>query len=199
MAITNLDKKEITCKIIYTGAPLAGKTSNMRSILKETHPELKTQMKSLSSNLDSEHYFDFLPLSLGTIGGFQTKLHLYSLSNHWLGQSFYQVLMQGVDGFVFVVDSRIEQLAQNIESYSRLQGFIDQEETVRNSKVPVVVQYNKRDVEDPVPVHLLRQELNPQKYPDQEASATKSQGTMETLILISQEIQDSLQKQEQKL
>src|SRR5689334_9361348 len=113
MAFTNFDTKEINCKIIYFGSRGAGKTENMRSILANTSMEVKSGLLELDEGSGPTRFFDFLPISLGHVKDFHLKLHLFTLPANPLYESVSSVILKGVDGFVYIADSRVEAMADN--------------------------------------------------------------------------------------
>ncbi len=181
MAFTNFDTKEINCKILFFGARGSGKTENLRSIFKNTSAEVKSGLLELDdAGQGPTKFFDFLPVSLGPVKDFHLKLHLFTLPANPLYESVTSVIMKGIDGFVFVADSRVESMADNVEGLIAARRLLT-EEGYNVADMPRVIQYNKRDLNDLVPVEVLRQELNPGNVPDHKAVATQGIGTMETL------------------
>jgi signal recognition particle receptor subunit beta len=181
MALINRASHEISCKIVYYGPGLGGKTTNLRHIYSKVAPEVKGQMISLATELDRTLFFDFMPLDLGTIQGYRTKFHLYTVP----GQVFYnasrKLVLRGVDGVVFVADSQTECLAGTLESFVNL-GENLAEMSLSFDTVPLVIQYNKRDLPNIVPLDDLRTRLNPDgRFSCHEAVASQGIGVMETL------------------
>lgn len=185
MAFTNFDTKEINCKVIYFGPRSAGKTENLRSVLKNTANELRSGLLELDAAEGSTKFFDFLPISLGHVRDFHIKLHLFTLPTNPLYQSVTSVILKGVDGFVYVADSRVEAMADNVEGLRNAQRFL-MDEGYNVTDMPRVIQYNKRDLSDLLPIELLRQELNPGHLPDHKAIAAQGVGTMETIQSMAQ-------------
>ena len=193
MSFINYSSREINCKIVYYGPGLCGKTTNLQYVYAKTNPEAKGKMISLATETERTLFFDFLPLSLGEIRGFKTRFHLYTVP----GQVFYdasrKLILKGVDGVVFVADSQEERMEANIESVENLR-FNLQEQGYDLDKLPYVVQYNKRDLPNIVPVDELRRELNPTAVPDFEACAATGEGVFETLKAIAKLILLELKK-----
>ncbi|MEN9722568.1 MAG: cell polarity determinant GTPase MglA [Pseudomonadota bacterium] len=185
MSFINYAAKEIHCKIIYYGAGLCGKTTNVQYIYEHTQQERRGKLVNLSTENERTLFFDFLPLSVGEISGYKTRFHLYTIP----GQTFYEVsrqfIMKGVDGVVFVVDSQAERMEANIESFESLAKSLDHQ-GYDILKLPVVLQYNKRDVPGAVSVAQLEATFNAVKRPAFEAIANRGEGVMETLQAISQ-------------
>ena len=193
MSFINYSSREINCKIVYYGPGLCGKTTNLQYIYKKTSPEAKGKMISLATETERTLFFDFLPLSLGEIRGFKTRFHLYTVP----GQVFYdasrKLILKGVDGVVFVADSQVERMEANIESLQNLKDNL-QEQGYDFAKIPLVIQYNKRDLPNAAPVEELRNLLNPQGTPDFEGIAFKGDGVFETLKAIAKLVLTELKK-----
>lgn len=187
MSFVNYHTKEINCKIVYYGPGLGGKTTNIQYIYQKTSSQNKGQMITLNTENERTLFFDFLPLDLGEIRGFKTRFHLYTVP----GQIFYEasrkLILRGVDGLVFVADSQVERMEANIESYQGLEKNLS-EQGYDVSKVPMVMQWNKRDLPNIVPVEDLQYQLNKRKFPAFEAVATNGQGVFETLKMVSKSV-----------
>jgi len=180
VSFINYSAREINCKIVYYGPGLCGKTTNLQYIYKKTNPEQKGKLISLATETERTLFFDFLPLALGDIKGFMVRFHLYTVP----GQVFYaasrKLILKGVDGVVFVADSQVERLEANIESMEDLRINLS-EQGYDLEKLPFVIQYNKRDLPNVVPVEELNKLLNPNGVPYFEAVATQGVGVFETL------------------
>lgn len=187
MSFVNYHTKEINCKIVYYGPGLGGKTTNIQYIYQKTSSQNKGQMITLNTENERTLFFDFLPLDLGEIRGFKTRFHLYTVP----GQVFYEasrkLILRGVDGLIFVADSQVERMEANIESYQGLEKNLS-EQGYDLSKVPMVMQWNKRDLPNVVPVEDLQYQLNKRKLPAFEAVATNGQGVFETLKMVSKSV-----------
>ena len=185
MSFINYASKEINCKIIYFGPGLSGKTTNVQYIYEQTQHDQRGKLVTLSTENERTLFFDFLPLAIGDIRGYKTRFHLYTIP----GQTFYEVsrqfILKGVDGIVFVVDSQAERMEANIESFDALQKSLDQQ-GYDFGKVPLVLQYNKRDMPGTVSLRELEATFNSLQHPYFEAVASRGQGVMETLQSISQ-------------
>ncbi|NOY65531.1 MAG: gliding-motility protein MglA, partial [Nitrospirae bacterium] len=164
MSFINYSTREINCKIVYYGPGLCGKTTNLQFIYKKTAPEQKGKLISLATESERTLFFDFLPLALGDIKGFRVRFHLYTVP----GQVFYaasrKLILKGVDGVVFVADSQIERMDANIESLEDLRINLA-EYGYELDRLPFVIQYNKRDLPNIVPVGELQKILNPDNVP----------------------------------
>ncbi len=181
MAFINYSAREINCKLVYYGPGLCGKTTNLKFIYDKIAESAKGKMISLATESERTLFFDFLPLSLGEIRGYKTRFHLYTVP----GQVFYdasrKLILRGVDGVVFVADSQEERYEANLESMDNLVGNL-REQGLELERIPCVIQYNKRDLPNAMPVDELREALNPQgKLHDFEASAASGKGVFETL------------------
>jgi signal recognition particle receptor subunit beta len=193
MSFINYSSREINCKIVFYGPGLCGKTTNLQWIYKKTNPDSKGKMISLATETERTLFFDFLPLALGEIRGFKTRFHLYTVP----GQVFYdasrKLILKGVDGVVFVADSQIERMEANIESMENLRTNLT-EQGYNLDAVPFVVQYNKRDLPNVVPVGEMKKALNPRSVPDFEAVASDGTGVFDTLKAIAKLVIMELKK-----
>ena len=193
MSFINYSSREINCKIVFYGPGLCGKTTNLHWIYKKTNPDSKGKMISLATETERTLFFDFLPLALGEIRGFKTRFHLYTVP----GQVFYdasrKLILKGVDGVVFVADSQIERMEANIESVENLRINLS-EQGYNLDKIPYVIQYNKRDLPNVVPLEEMRRALNVQRVPDYEAVATDGTGVFDTLKAIAKLVIMELKK-----
>ena len=193
MSFINYMAREINCKIVYYGPGLCGKTTNLQYIYERTNPDAKGKMISLATETDRTLFFDFLPLALGEIRGFKTRFHLYTVP----GQVFYdasrKLILKGVDGVIFVADSQLERLEANQESLDNLRTNLA-EHGYSLDKMPYVIQYNKRDLPNALPLDELRQILNPIGVLDFEASARTGQGVFETLKAVSKLVLTELKR-----
>ncbi|HYA88615.1 MAG TPA: GTPase domain-containing protein [Nitrospirota bacterium] len=193
MSFINYSSREINCKIVFYGPGLCGKTTNLQWIYKKTNPDSKGKMISLATETERTLFFDFLPLALGEIRGFKTRFHLYTVP----GQVFYdasrKLILKGVDGVVFVADSQVERMEANIESVENLRVNLN-EQGYDLDKTPFVIQYNKRDLSNIVPLDEMKKALNPRGVPDFEAVATDGSGVFDTLKAIAKLVIMELKK-----
>lgn len=193
MSFINYSSREISCKIVFYGPGLCGKTTNLQWIYKKTNPDSKGKMISLATETERTLFFDFLPLALGEIRGFKTRFHLYTVP----GQVFYdasrKLILKGVDGVVFVADSQIERMEANIESIENL-GINLAEQGYDLDKVPFIIQYNKRDLPNVVPLEEMKKVLNPKGVPDFEACAVDGAGVFDTLKAVAKLVIMELKK-----
>ncbi len=193
MSFINYSSREINCKIVYYGPGLCGKTTNLQFIYSKTNPDLKGKMISLATETERTLFFDFLPLALGQIRGFKTRFHLYTVP----GQVFYdasrKLILKGVDGVVFVADSQVERMEANLESFDNLKANLA-EQGYDMANVPLVIQYNKRDLPNAAPLDEMRRLLNTRQQPDFEAAATVGRGVFETLKATAREVLKDLKQ-----
>jgi signal recognition particle receptor subunit beta len=184
MSFINYSSREINCKLVYYGPGLGGKTTNLQYIYEKTNPQARGKMISLATETERTLFFDFLPLSLGTIRGFRVRFHLYTVP----GQVFYdasrKLILKGADGVVFVADSQEERMEANIESIENMMVHL-KEHGYDPDKIPLVIQYNKRDLPNAAPVEELRKLLNPKGLMDFEAVATRGDGVFDTLKAVA--------------
>ncbi len=193
MSFINYSSREINCKIVFYGPGLCGKTTNLQFIYNKTNPDAKGKMISLATETERTLFFDFLPLSLGEIRGFKTRFHLYTVPGQVLYDASRKLVLEGVDGVVFVADSQIERMEANLESLENLRINLA-EQGYDLDKIPFVLQYNKRDLPNAAEVVELRRILNPRMVPDYEASATIGNGVFETLKAVAKLVLTELKK-----
>ncbi len=193
MTFINYANKEINCKIVYYGPGLCGKTTNLQYIYSKTPPDARNKMISLATETDRTLYFDFLPLDLGSIRGFTTRFHLYTVP----GQVFYdasrKLILKGVDGVVFVADSQEVRMEANVESIRNLEENL-REHGFDLATIPYALQFNKRDLQDVVPVDEMYRMLNFKREPTFEAVATTGVGVLDTLKAVAKQILIELRK-----
>jgi signal recognition particle receptor subunit beta len=184
MVFLNYTAMQMTAKIVYYGPGLCGKTTNLHWIHGKTAQRSRGDMVSLETEADRTLFFDLLPLDIGVIGGMKVRLQLYTVP----GQVFYnatrRLVLKGVDGVVFVADSQVPAAEPNEESLANLRQNLE-ELGVEPKSIPLVFQYNKRDLRNILPVDKLQQMLNPAGAPAFEAAAVHGVGVFETLKEIS--------------
>ncbi|HWO88018.1 MAG TPA: GTPase domain-containing protein [Gemmatimonadales bacterium] len=189
MSLVNFTTREITCKIVYYGPGRSGKTTNLQYIYSQVPDDRKGRMVSLATQTDRTLFFDFLPLDLGSISGFTTKFQLYTVPGQVYYNATRKLVLQGADGVVFVGDSQIRQLDENIESLQNLQSNI-LEHGVDIRTLPMVLQYNKQDL--PKELILSHEEmdeaLNFRGLTAISADALHGHGVFETLKAISADV-----------
>jgi signal recognition particle receptor subunit beta len=186
MAIINYANKEVQFKVVYYGPALCGKTTNLAYIHGQVNDTNKGELVSLATAADRTLFFDFLPLNAVVIKGFRTKFQLYTVPGQVIYNATRQLVLRSVDGVVFVADSQWEKMEENIESFKNLQDNIARQGQSLDT-IPYVLQYNKRDMPNPAPVHYLEYILNNRKVrvPSFAAVATSGQGVFATLNAVS--------------
>jgi mutual gliding-motility protein MglA len=180
MSFINYSSREINCKIVYYGPGLCGKTTNLQYIFDKTNPAAKGKLISLATETDRTLFFDFLPLELGTVRGFKTRFHLYTVP----GQVFYdasrKLILKGVDGVIFVADSQVERMDANVEAIENLESNL-KSQGYDLMAIPYVLQLNKRDLPNVASVDEMKRLLVKKNEPTFEAVAAKGPGVFETL------------------
>jgi signal recognition particle receptor subunit beta len=193
LSFINFAAREINCKIVYYGPGLGGKTTNLQVVFDKTAEKQKGKMISLATETDRTLFFDFLPLDLGTVRGFKTRFHLYTVP----GQVFYdasrKLILRGVDGVVFVADSQEERMDANVEALENLNDNL-KEHGYDFHKIPYVLQLNKRDLPTAMPVDALKKDLIKKGEPVFEAVAFQGVGVFETLKEVARQVLIELKK-----
>ena len=193
LSFINFAAREINCKIVYYGPGLGGKTTNLQYIFDKTSDKQKGKMISLATETDRTLFFDFLPLDLGTVRGFKTRFHLYTVP----GQVFYdasrKLILRGVDGVVFVADSQFERMDANLEALENLRDNL-KEHGYDFMKVPYVLQLNKRDLPTALPVEQLKKELVRRSESVFESVAVHGIGVFDTLKEVARQVLMELKK-----
>jgi signal recognition particle receptor subunit beta len=185
MSLVNYATREITCKIVYYGPGRSGKTTNLQYIHSRVPWDRKGEMVSLATEADRTLFFDFLPINLGDISGFTTRFQLYTVPGQVYYNATRKLVLQGADGVVFVADSQRSQMDSDIESFRNLQqNLLEHGIDVRD--IPVVIQYNKRDLPNVFSIEQLDEELNFRDVPSYPASALMGEGVFDTLRAVSE-------------
>jgi len=194
MPMINYSAREINCKVVYYGPALCGKTTNLEVIHRRVAPESRGTLMSLATETDRTLFFDFLPVELGAVRGFTTRFHLYTVPGQVQYDASRRLLLKGVDGIVFVADSAADRLEANVESLRNL------EENLRSygydpEAIPLVLQYNKRDLPDAIGTEMLDAALRAgwtEHAPTHESVARDGTGLFETLRDVSTRVIASL-------
>ncbi len=160
MSMINYASREINCKLVYYGPGLGGKTTNLEFVYNKVAPNSRGKLISLATETERTLFFDFLPVDLGTIRGFKTRFHLYTVPGQVYYNASRKLILKGVDGVVFVADSQIERMEANIESMQNLYDNMAQH-GYNLTGIPFVIQYNKRDLPNAATIRELQAALNP--------------------------------------
>jgi mutual gliding-motility protein MglA len=192
MALVNYAAREINCKIVYYGTGLGGKTTNLKYIHSQLAPTTRGELISLATETERTLFFDFLPLDLGSVQGFKTRFSLYTVPGQVEYNASRKLILNGVDGIIFVADSDIMRSKENMES---LQNMVENlaEYSLTLDNIPWVLQYNKRDLANAMPIERMEKELNIRGIPSFEAVASEGLGVFATLKAISKLILNRLQ------
>ena len=180
MALINYANREINCKLVYYGTGMGGKTTNLEFIHKQVPPHVRGEMVSLATPTERTLYFDFLSLELGSVQGFKTRFALYTVPGQEEYNASRKLILNGVDGIVFVADSSREKFQENIDSMRNMEENL-LEYGLNLDEVPWVLQYNKRDIPGAVSVEELQAALNARGVPAFQAVATNGAGVFDTL------------------
>lgn len=187
MSFINHNAKEIHCKIVYYGPSLGGKTTNLQWVYQRTADDQKSKLVALNSEVERTLFFDFLPLNVGDIRGYKTRFHLYTVPGQVVYDASRRLIMKGLDGVIFVADSQAERFDENIESLRNLEQNLElQGYNIR--EIPLIMQYNKRDLPNVASLAELRSSLNHFNAPEFEACASEGRGVMESLKTVSKSI-----------
>lgn len=191
MPIVNYASREITCKIVYYGPARSGKTTNLQQVHGMLPEDRRGRIVSLATEMDRTLFFDFLPLDLGQISGFQVRFQLYTVPGQVYYDATRRLVLQGADGVVFVADSQPDRLRENIDSFRNLQENL-LAQGIDPRAVPVCIQYNKRDLPEALAIEQLERTINYRGDRMYEASATSGAGVFGTLQGISELVLERL-------
>jgi hypothetical protein len=191
MSMINYASREINCKLVYYGPGLGGKTTNLEYVYNKVSPETRGKLISLATEQERTLFFDFLPVDLGSIRGFKTRFHLYTVPGQVYYNASRRLILKGVDGLVFVADSQAERMDANIAALENLYENLS-DYGYDPYQLPIVLQWNKRDLPNAVPVDELRRQLNPMGLPEYEAVAVNGAGVFDTLKAVSKLVLKSL-------
>jgi mutual gliding-motility protein MglA len=191
MSMINYASREINCKLVYYGPGLGGKTTNLEYVYERVNPDTRGKLISLATEQERTLFFDFLPVDLGSIRGFKTRFHLYTVPGQVYYNASRRLILKGVDGIVFVADSQAERMDANIAAMENLyENLADY--GYDYTQIPIVLQFNKRDLASALPVAELDAQLNPDSLPSHEAVAVTGQGVFDTLKTVSKLVLKSL-------
>jgi signal recognition particle receptor subunit beta len=191
MSMINYASREINCKLVYYGPGLGGKTTNLEYVYSKVAPETRGKLISLATEQERTLFFDFLPVDLGSIRGFKTRFHLYTVPGQVYYNASRRLILKGVDGLVFVADSQAERMDANIAALENLYENLS-DYGYDPANLPIVLQWNKRDMPNAVPVEELRRQLNPMGLQEYEAVAIDGTGVFDTLRAVSKLVLKSL-------
>ncbi len=187
MSFINHNAKEIHCKIVYYGPSLGGKTTNLQWVYQKTAEDQKSKLVALNTDVERTLFFDFLPLNIGEIRGYKTRFHLYTVPGQVVYDASRRLILKGLDGVIFVADSQAERMEENTDALKNLEKNLElQGYDIR--EIPLVMQYNKRDLPNAAGLSSLRSSLNFYNAPEFEACASEGRGVMESLKTVSKSI-----------
>lgn len=193
MPVVQYSAREILCKIVYYGPARSGKTTNLQWIHRSLPDKQRSEMVSLATENDRTLFFDFLPLDLGEISGFRTRLQLYTVPGQVYYNATRRLVLRGADGVVFVADSEPRRRRDNLESLRNLQeNLLENDFDIR--ELPLVLQYNKQDIEGARPMAEMDDELNFRNVPAHAASAVQGVGVIPTLRSVSEMVLRSVSR-----
>lgn len=194
MVQINFGQREVSCKVVFYGPGMSGKTTNLEIIHKKAPKDAVGEMVSIATETDRTLYFDFLPLDLGQVAGMRTKFQLYTVPGQIYYNATRKLVLQGVDGVIFVADSNPEKMAENLESLQNLRDNLA-EMGLKLEDLPLVLQYNKRDLPNALSVADMDAQMNPLKVPTHEACARDGRGVFATLKEISRLVIEKLNRE----
>ncbi len=194
MSFINYANREINCKIVYCGPGLSGKTTNITQIYRSANPNLRGKLLTLNTEMDRTLFFDFLPLELGKVAGFNMRFHLYTVP----GQVFYEasrrLILKGTDGVVFVADSQEDRMDANYEALRDLRETLTLYK-IPFEQMPYALQLNKRDLAGVTPADYMTRELRLGSEKVFEAVATQNRGVRETLTEVARQVLRKLKEE----
>jgi signal recognition particle receptor subunit beta len=182
--VVDVAKREINVKIVYYGPAVSGKTTNLIIIHKKLKPEHKGDLVSIDTKGERTLFFDFLPVEVPIGGGFKVRFHLYTVPGQYFYKTSRKLVLKGADGIVFVADSQRSRAEENKIIFQEMEEFLA-EQGLRLDQIPIILQYNKRDLGDIMTVEELNMLLNQRGFPYIESVASQGKGVFETLDLIS--------------
>jgi signal recognition particle receptor subunit beta len=191
MSMINYASREINCKLVYYGPGLGGKTTNIEYVFNKVAPDTRGKLISLATEQERTLFFDFLPVDLGMIRGFKTRFHLYTVPGQVYYNASRRLILKGVDGIVFVADSQGERRDANIAAMQNLYDNLS-EYGYDPDTLPIVLQYNKRDMPNAVSAEEMRAQLNPGGFEEFAAVAKDGEGVFDTLKAVSKQVLKTL-------
>jgi len=187
MSLFNYNAKEIHCKIVYYGPSLGGKTTNIQWMYQSLASDQKSKLNVLNTEIERTLLFDFLPLDVGEIRGFKIRFHLYCVPGQIVYDAIRKLVLQGIDGVIFVADSQADRMSENLQSLENLEKNLKQQ-GYNIKDIPIVMQYNKRDLPNALSVSELRKHLNRYNSKEIEACAVEGKGVLESFKSVSKSI-----------
>jgi len=187
MAVIKYASREIICKIVYYGPGRAGKTTNVKYLFAKIPAQRKSDIISMATKQDRTLFFDFMPIELGTFKNFNTRLQIYTVPGQVVYDSTRKLVLRGADGVVFVADSREVRMEDNLWSWENMLENLG-ENSIKLEDIPIVMEYNKRDLDDIMPVEDLESKLNPDNYPSFPSIATTGEGVIKVFKTIGTEV-----------
>jgi len=187
MAVIKYASREIVCKIVYYGPGRAGKTTSVKYIFSQIPEQRKSDIVSMATKQDRTLFFDFMPVDLGAFRGFQTKLQIYTVPGQVIYDSTRKLVLKGADGVVFVADSLKSRAEDNIWSWENLIENLEKN-NLNIEEIPIIIEYNKRDLDDVMTVEELEKDVNPDHYPSFPSTATTGEGVIKVFKTIGTEV-----------
>ena len=187
MSFINYNAKEIHCKVVYYGPSLGGKTTNIQWVYQKTAEDQRSKLVALNTDIERTLFFDFLPLNVGDIRGFKTRFHLYTVPGQVVYDASRKLILKGLDGVIFVADSQVERMDENLEALRNLERNLEQQ-GYDIKEIPLIMQYNKRDLPNVASLAEMRSALNPYNAPEIESTASEGKGVFESLKTVSKSI-----------
>jgi len=197
MVQINFARREVNCKIVYYGPGLSGKTTNLEMVHQKVPADRCGKLTSIATEGDRTLFFDFMPISIGKVAGMDTKFQLYTVPGQTFYESTRRLVLQGADGVVFVADSQKDKMEENTESFENLKRNL-RENGLNIEEIPLVLQYNKRDLPDIMDVDALNKALNTHGWKHFEAVAVAGEGIMQTLKAVSEMVLENLNSRHEK-
>jgi signal recognition particle receptor subunit beta len=200
MVQINFGQREVSCKVVFYGPGMSGKTTNLEIIHKKAPKDAVGEMVSIATETDRTLYFDFLPLDLGQVAGMRTKFQLYTVPGQIYYNATRKLVLQGCDGVIFVADSAPDKMPENLESLQNLRDNLAEmglnfDDPTSPGHIPVILQYNKRDLPNALSVADMNAQMNPQNHPTFEACARDGKGVFATLKEASRLVIEKLNKE----
>jgi len=192
VVLVNYADRKLTCKVVYYGTGESGKTSNLIYIYNTLDSAIRSEMTCLEGLNERTLFFDFLSINLGDVKGFNTTFSLYTSPGQMQYNAARKIILNGVDGIIFVANSSRKERENNIQSYNNMIQNL-KEYNLNLSNIPIILQYNKRDLDDILSFEEMESDLNAAGHPSFEAVAIEGQGVFATLKAVSNSILANLQ------